>query len=74
MSTRPAPSRPRDDRLLPRPRARERVPRDPADTLPEAGTLDDPEPAEAGALDDPEPAEAEGAEDAAGAASPQVLQ
>jgi hypothetical protein len=66
MSTRPAPSLPRADRLLPRPRARERVLGDDPDELTDA-----PEPAS------PEPTELEGAEGpeaAAGAANPQVSQ
>ena len=72
MSTRPAPSLPRADRLLPRPRARERVlwdpPEDP-DELPDVAALADPEPVEPEGPEGPE-----GPEDAAGAASPQVSQ
>jgi hypothetical protein len=69
MSTRPAPSLPLADRLLPRARARERVLWDETDELADAAELADPEPT------GPErPEGPEGPEEAAGAASPQVSQ
>jgi len=68
MSTRPAPSLPRADRLLPRTRARERVPGDETDEFADAAEPAGPEPA------DPEPDRPEGPEEAAGAASPQASQ
>jgi hypothetical protein len=61
MSTRPAPSLPRADRLVPRPRARERVLRDDPEELPDSAEPADPDGPEA-------------PEDEAGAASPQVSQ
>jgi hypothetical protein len=57
---------PRADRLLPRPRIRERVLRDDPDELMDAPEPTSPEPTE--------PEGAEGPEEAAGAASPQVSQ
>ena len=72
MSTRPAPSLPRADRLLPRARARERVLWDEADELADAAELADPEPPGPERPEGPEVPE--GPEEAAGAASPQVSQ
>jgi hypothetical protein len=66
MSTRPAPSLPRADRLLPRTRARERVLEDETDEFADPAEPAGPEPNG--------PEGPEGPQEAAGAASPQLSQ